>query len=346
MDLARYPGRPAQHGSAVQPSGDLALVRLERTPSARQRTDEVIGRIAAQQHGLVSRTQLIRAGVPQHVIAHRVTAKLLRPVHSGVYRVGPLVPPRAREMAAVLACDGAVVSHRSAAALRSLLPPQKPNEPVDVTLPPGQHRGRRPGIRTHRSILDPSDITVVQGIPVTSPARTLIDLAGVASSRQLERALALAEREDDTVRKQLLALLRRATTRKGTRTLRAMLRAPAALTRSEAEDRLLDLLRSGGLPRPQTNVIVHGHEVDCYWRHAGLIVEVDGFAYHSSKHAFVRDRQRDTELAAAGIQVVRVTWRQIEKEPRKTLVHLAQALAYASRESRISGAASGSRRRR
>lgn len=296
-----------------------------------RRPDEVISRIAADQHSLVTRVQLIREGVPEHVIQHRVKAKLLKPVHRGVYQVGPLNPPRVREMAAVLACDGGVVSHRSAAALSSWLPAQNPTEPVDVTLPTGQQRGRRPGIRAHRSVLDKTDVTAIDGIPLTAPARTLTDLAGVATARELERAVALAERDNENLRDQLLTLLKRPTTRKGTRLLRIMLGGPAALTRSEAEERLLGLLRSGGLPKPETNVILHGHEVDCYWKHARLVVEVDGFAYHASPRAFLRDRKRDTALAAAGIHVVRLTWQQIEKDPHRTLVQLAQALAHAGR---------------
>src|SRR5688500_14187475 len=126
-------------------------------------------------------------------------------------------------------------------------------------------------------------------------------------------------------------LLERYPACKGTRALRALITDPAAasFTRSEAEERLLALIKSAGLARPETNVRVSGYEVDCYWRHAGLVIEVDGYEFHGSKRAFVRDRQRDTALAAAGIRVVRLTWQQLTKDRDRTLVQLALALARA-----------------
>jgi len=289
----------------------------------------VILALAAEQHGLVTRMQLQLAGVARHLIEWRVKAGLLQPMHAGVYRVGPVVAPRARELAAVLACPGAAASHRSAAALWQVLPPQPEADPVHVTVSPAHHCGRRPGIVSHRSSMAADEIDRLDGVPLTSPARTILDLSGVVSPRELEQALAHAERDGLARPADMKLLLVRYRRRSGTRQLRQLLErdTPPLLTRSEAEERLLTLIRKASLPEPETNVSLHGVEVDCFWRQARLAVEVDGYAYHNSVRAFVRDRQRDSALAAAGVQVLHLSWHQIEREREKTLVQLAQALA-------------------
>jgi len=285
--------------------------------------------VAAGQHGVVTRAQLEQAGISRHVVDRHVRMRYCRPVHAGVYQVGPVVAPLAREMAAVLACRLAAVSHWSAAHLHKLGPARTADEPVHVTIPCAR-LVRRAGIRTHRSDLPESEVTRIDGIPVTSLARTLLDLSTVASARELERAMAIAERTRgglDEVR----SFLDRRGTRGRARRLHDLLdrETVPALARSEAEERLLALIRKGGLTEPEMNVVLHGHEVDCYWRRARLVVEVDGYAYHASKAAFVRDRQRDSALAAAGIQVLRLSWQQVAHEREKTLVQLAQALVRA-----------------
>ena len=147
--------------------------------------DDVIEQIAAGQLGLVTRAQLRARGITAHAIAGRVQSRRLRPLHRGVYRVGPVVAPHARELAAVLACGPhAVVSHRSAGWLWQLLP--DPGEvPVDITQRKGE-RGRRPNIRRHRVSLSAKDMTIRDVIPVTTPWRTVLDLAAVLDQRQLE----------------------------------------------------------------------------------------------------------------------------------------------------------------
>jgi very-short-patch-repair endonuclease len=233
------------------------------------------------------------------------------------------------QMAAVLACgESAVLSHRSAATLWDLLPRRSGTTRVDVTV--AADRGRRPGVRVCRvRTLRADETTTHEGIPVTTVTRTLLDLAGLAEQRELERALAAAFDRDDTDRGALLAMLSRHAGRTGAKRLRALLQSdtPAALTRSEAEERFLSLIRKAQLPAPATNVRVHGHEVDFYWRAERLVVEIDGFAFHSSATSFERDRHRDAKLAAAGVRVTRVTWRQLENEPEAVLVRLAQAIA-------------------
>jgi very-short-patch-repair endonuclease len=290
--------------------------------------DHLIYELAAKQHGLVTRAQLMEASVSRHIIDRRLRSGLLRAIHAGVYQVGPVVAPRARELAAVLACAGGTVSHQTAAALWELLPAQNPYEPVHVTLRHGQHCGRRPGINAHRSAIASDEIARIENIPVTSAARTILDLSEQLSERKVEQALAHAERQRIIRQRDVLGLLDRYP-RRAARTMRSILGrdAPPAFTRSVAEDRLLGLMRTAALPEPELNVIVEGIEIDCYWRTARLAIEIDGYEYHKSTRAFVRDRQRDSALAAAGIQVIRLSWQQVDKEREKTLVQIAQALA-------------------
>lgn len=164
---------------------------------------------------------------------------------------------------------------------------------------------------------------------VTAPARTLLDLAEVVSSRELERAVAEAQVRGLVRISQLHAAIARAPGRHGAAPLRALLDADTgpALTRSEAEQRLLTLVRAARLRSPETNVRFGRYEVDFLWRAERLVLEVDGYAFHSSRAAFERDRLRDAELQLAGLRVVRVTWRQIVDEPEALVARLAQALA-------------------
>ena len=231
-------------------------------------------------------------------------------------------------MAAVLACGrSAVLSHRSAAALWQLGISIAKEEPVDVTMV-AVDRGCRPGICPHRVISLPArEVTECENIPVTTVARTLLDLAAVATSSELTQALAVAARTYDTQPETVMTLLSRFQRRPGARLLRAILaEGTPALTRSQAEEQLLGLIRKAQLPRPEVNAHIDRYEVDFLWKSQRLIVEVDGFAYHSSRTRFENDRRRDAALAAQGFRVMRLTWRQISSEPEATLVRLAQAL--------------------
>lgn len=202
-----------------------------------------------------------------------------------------------------------------------------PTAPVDVTVPIGD-RCRRPGICAHRSAVGREEMTKVDRIPITVPARTLLDLASIVGQRALEQALARAEREGLLRLSDLSSLIGRYGRRPGASPLLALIGegAEPVLARSEAEERFLALVRKAPLPAPQANVRVGGSEVDFYWRSERVVVEVDGFAYHSSAATFDRDRQRDAELASKGVHVVRVTWRQIVREPEAVLVRLAPIL--------------------
>jgi very-short-patch-repair endonuclease len=208
-------------------------------------------------------------------------------------------------MAAVLACgDDAALSHRAAAALWQLMKPRA--GPIDVTVPGNGGRRRQRGIRLHRSTtLTARHVTVRNGIPVTTPARTIDDLRPVVPARLYRSAVRQAE---------LLG-----------RPLNAAFQPDG--TRSDLELLFLRLCRRHGLPTPEVNVCIGPYEVDFLWREARLVVEVDGYAYHSSRRAFERDRRRDADLQTAGYDVMRITWRQITDEPIAVVARLAQRLS-------------------
>jgi len=289
----------------------------------------MIDDFAVRQHGIVTRAQLVGAGVAVHAIDHRVKRGRLHIVYRGIYRVGPVPVPFGREMAAVLACGAAaVLSHRSAAVLWGLLPERPDDTWVHVSV----RRGcRAPGAptRVHRVFtLYADETTECEGIPVTVPARTVLDLARVCRNREVEQALAQGERSGQLDPARVAAILARHPRHAGVPLLRALLAGDGrpALTRSEAESRFLELVRKARLPAPEVNAPVGSFEVDFVWRDARLVVEVDGFAFHTARRAFERDRRRDAELAAAGYRVVRVTWRHLTCEPEALLVRLTQAV--------------------
>jgi very-short-patch-repair endonuclease len=291
--------------------------------------EKVADELAAGQHGVVTRAQLQEAGVPLHVIEHRVRTRRVRPLHRGVYLIGPVLPPEARAMAAALACGtGAAVGHRTAAGLHRFAGDAGTRAPVEVVVPRG-HPRRMSGIRVHRTgSLRLAEVTAVRGIPVTTPARTLWDLAIGRTSREFERWLAAALDVGVTTVRELLDFADHRPRSPASLRLRAVLGrgGTPALTRSEAEERLMQLLKQAKLPGAVANVVVHGHEVDFYWPAARLVVEVDGYAFHGSRVRFEADRRRDSELIAAGLRVMRVTWRQITEEPLATVVRIARAL--------------------
>jgi very-short-patch-repair endonuclease len=178
--------------------------------------------------------------------------------------------------------------------------------------------------------LDRRDVHEIEEIPVTSPARTLLDLAPSLGARALEQAVAEGYALRLVNSSALATLLARYRGRGGTRQLRAILDgdAPPAITRSAAEERLLTLIRAARLPPPETNVRVGPYEVDFLWRASKLAVEVDGFAFHSSRPKFERDRERDAALTARGLRVVRVTWRAIEQRPETTIALISRSLGH------------------
>jgi very-short-patch-repair endonuclease len=279
---------------------------------------------------VVARWQLLALGLTAAAIDSLVKRGLLHVLYRGVYSVGHRVlPPWAGEMGAVLACgDGALLSHRSAAHLWALLPYPARKRPVDVTVR-SRHSRARPGIRVHRvRRLHPRDVRTCKGIPVTTPARTILDLAGTEPYRVFEQALAEGQAQRRVTHRHLEAALERSRRRPGAAVLRAALVADAepALTRSDAEELFLVQVRSAGLPAPETNARLGPYEVDFLWRAERLAIEVDSFRFHSSRAAFERDRLRDAELQADGFRVMRVTWRHLVDHPEETVVRLTRVL--------------------
>jgi very-short-patch-repair endonuclease len=190
----------------------------------------------------------------------------------------------------------------------------------------------RPGIELHYSPLSPQDIRTHQRIPITSPARTLLDLGATLPVDELERAAAEAWAKRLVRRSDLQAQVDRNPNRPGTPALRALLeleRDPAR-TRSKAERRLLTLVRTAGLPEPETNAYIGPHEVDCLWRAEKLVVEFDSWSFHSSRKAFENDRRRDADLLARGYRVLRITWRRLIREPDAVIALLSRALGVSS----------------
>lgn len=303
--------------------------RTDHGISGSARADSAIQELAARQHGVVARAQLVEAGLSEHRIEYRLECGLLTPVYRAVYAVRAPAGRLKREFAAVLAAGAdSFVSHRAAGAILELMPPLRVDVPVEMSTLRDVRIGGG-GIRIHRvSGLESDEVMIRYGLPLTGPARTILDLAGVCGARDLERALATAIRQGAVEREDIQALLDRYPSRRGRGRLRALMAVDGgpAFTRSEAERRFLDLVRAGGVPRPETNVVVEGFEVDFFWREQRLVVEVDGRAYHDGNHAFEGDRDRDAALMAAGFRTMRVTWRQIVRESPRLLVRLGQAL--------------------
>jgi very-short-patch-repair endonuclease len=298
--------------------------------------ERAVAWIAGRQLGLIAIWQLRALGVSSSAVTRRVRRGVLHRVHRGVFLVGhALLLPGARELAAVLACgDRALVSHRSAAFLWGLT--QVATAEVEVSIL-ARHCRPRDGLQVHRlAHLDALDRALKNGIPTTSPARALVDLAASAAPDEVERALAEARARRLVTDSRLSDTLNRARNRAGVAAVRALLRHQAGprLTRSEAERRLLRLIRAASLPEPETNARVEGFEVDLLWPEARLIVEVDGFAFHGHRAAFERDRQRDMMLRDRGFEVIRVTWKQLVDQPLVVIAHIARALERAGSRSR------------
>ena len=317
-------------------AAERQIVINSRGRSDARPLDQVIAAIAAIQHGVVGRAQLLRAGLSAREVDHRLTTGRLHPVHAGVYAVGhELLSQEGTWMAAVLAAgEEGVLSHRSAGALWGICA-----DAASFTETTSHERhDRRAGLRPHRGNLAADEITAQRGIPVTTVERTIIDLASVLDRDRLGRAV----HQTDILRlldlHSLTSLMERHRGRRGIARLRLVLaelaETGARLTRSELEDRFLAFLRRAGIRLPETNVpiAIDGRwlEVDCLWRSEGVIVELNGYAVHGTRRAFEADSERLRVLQAAGFDAVPVTWRQIlrgandlERDLRALLRHRA-----------------------
>jgi hypothetical protein len=282
--------------------------------------------LAERQYGLITRAQLIGLGVGPGGIEHRLRLGRLHLVHRGVYAVGQRRLPReARWLAAVLSYGPhGVLSHRAGGAHWQLI---RDAGWCEVTVP-ARRRVQR-GVLVHEAKLRPDEITVHQGIPVTTVPRTLFDLAAVLRPRQLERAINEAEVRHLWDELSLEHLLERYPRRAGSRTVRAALhkrRSGTTVTRSDLEEMFVELVDEAGLPRPEINALVEGNEVDAVWRAARLVVELDGRDTHRTAAAFEADRERDRLLVAAGWRAIRVTSRQMSETRDRLIADLTRLI--------------------
>lgn len=287
--------------------------------------DRALGEMAARQHGCVSARQLEAIGLTRHAIAHRVAEGRLHAWHRGVFLVGGAAPQRfGREAAAVLACAPAVASHRSAAALWDLLRHQQGS--VHVTSPTAR-RARHAGITAHRSDLPRDEIRIRHGLPVTSPARTLLDLAASTTAAELARAAANAYVAGLAPEAEIERTLSRHAGRPGTRTRQRILDGGLHRTRSNPERDLAARCVAARLAAPQLNATVAGLEVDAHWPSHRVVVEIDTLGTHGHARACAADRRRDQTLQAAGIAVLRVTDQQLAQDRPAVTAVLAATLA-------------------
>jgi very-short-patch-repair endonuclease len=281
-------------------------------------------RLAERQHGVLTRGQLLELGVSDFSIRRRIKDARLHRVHRGVYAVGrPTLAAKGRYLAAVVTCGpNAALSHFAAAALTNLMRERGPR--IDVTVPRGGQRRRRGALIIHRAALPERDVTVKEGIRVTTPCRTIVDLADVLSERRLARVI------DEAAYLRLdLTELRPRPGRRGSGILARILTTHepgTTRTRSELEEQMVLLLQSFRLPTPEVNHRIDEDEVDFVWAEARLIVETDGWQAHGTRQAFERDRHRDAELVAKGWRVVRISYARLERDPDWVAARIGDAL--------------------
>jgi very-short-patch-repair endonuclease len=277
---------------------------------------------ARGQHGVVSSGQVARAGLGAQWIRNRIRSGWLRRLHRGAYLVGPLESEHSRHMAAALVTGG-VVSSYPAAVLWDWRPPAE--GPVDVVVP--RKIRNRPGIRIHIATLHPSDISRRHGIPVTSAARTLLDLAANSPAGELAEVIDEAYLQRRVSAHSLSEQFRRYPAHRGRAALQKAMQLDSKLTRFKAERLMLALVRKARLPEPETNVHIGPWEADLPWRDRHLVVEFDSYAFHSSRSSFERDRRKDRELQALGYTVLRFTWRELTEEREAVVAAISRALA-------------------
>ncbi len=281
-----------------------------------------LGRLAHRQHGQIAIRQLRALGFSAGAVRRRVERRALRPRFPGVYTVGAApVTRHARWAAAVLACGhGALLSHRDAAALWGLI--DVVQQVVDVTVP-GRGRGGPEGIRRHgANSLTDSDRTERNGIPVTSVARTLLDVAAVLPPKLVQRAYEEAAGHGLLDVGAMHELLARSRGKKGVRVLRRILEIDpefAARLRSELERMFRDLITASDMPMYEPNHVLLGYEVDAYWPEARLVIELDSRSFHTSAFAAERDDTKTAELRLAGYEVLRITYTMVARRPRWVL---------------------------
>jgi very-short-patch-repair endonuclease len=288
-------------------------------------------RLAERQHGVVSRQQLLALGIGPEAVRHRWSTGRLVRVRRGVYALGHrALRPEGRWMAAVLACGPeTVLSHRSAARLWGLRPW---SGDVEVTIT--ADRGRKlDGLNVRRAVLHDWERTLHDGLPVTTVARTLLDLAAVVPPHHLRRAVERAEQLELFDLRDVERVLAAHPRRSGRRALITLLddarRHDLPATRSDLEAAFLQLCLDHDVPRPEVNRYKNDREVDFRWPDPRLIVEVDGYATHKTRRAFEDDRARDRRHLGDGWRTARFTWPEVTRRPRVVAAELQALLSTA-----------------
>ncbi|MDX6680186.1 MAG: hypothetical protein QOG94_225 [Solirubrobacteraceae bacterium] len=281
---------------------------------------------AAEQYGAVSAAQLLELGLTRTAIQVRVRNGRLHRVHHGVYAVGhAALSLDGRFMAATLACGPASALGYRAGAANWAFMAWDDSRLVEVVVAGSAGRSR-PGLRIHRTRhLDPRDVMRHRGIRVTTPARTLLDLADVLPDQALRRAVRQAQALHLTNVRQIADVLTRAQGRRGAQRLAALVADGPAPTRSELEDLVLGVIARGGLRRPRINERLGRVYPDLRWPEQRVTVECDGAKWHDGKLAREDDAERQARLEAGGERVLRVTWRQALEHPEQTIARLVAA---------------------
>jgi len=279
-----------------------------------------MARLAARQHGVAGRRQLLKLGFTPKAIDFRVKCGRLHVIHRGVYAVGHrALTFKGELMAALLACGpGGLVSHRTATWLWDL----RPSSSRRIELTAARSRVHITGVTLHRPRrLHPEDRATKDGFPVTSVARTLIDFASTAKKREVERAYEQAERIQVLDRYKLRQALDRGPNRPGTKTIRQVIAEhhPETIhTKEEFERRFFEFCRTLGFPDPLFNASVEGYMVDAYWPDYALIVELDSWEHHGGRAAFEYDHLKKARLESRGYRVVPLTWKMLTRDPEGT----------------------------
>jgi very-short-patch-repair endonuclease len=283
--------------------------------------------LAADQHGVVSAAQLLQRGLTRKAILVRARNGRLHAVHRGVYAVGhDALTLKGRFMAAVLAGgSGAALGYRSAGAEWECMDWIDDLYLVEVVIPRSAPL-RQPGLRIHRTRrLDPREVTRHDGIPITTPARTLLDLADILPDKGLRRAVRQAQALNLVSVRQIADVLTRAQGRRGAARLAQLIADGPTPTRSVLEDLVLGVVLDGGFQRPQINHRRGRVYPDLRWPEQRLIVECDSKTWHDGKLASEDDAERQARLEADGERVLRVTWQQALKNPEQTVARLLAA---------------------
>jgi len=304
----------------------MGLSCLAHQIGALDRTVEgTLAQIARAQHGVVARPQLLDGGISDRQIASRLRAGALLRVHPGVYRVGHEAPStEATYLAAVLAAgDRTRLCGRAAGYLWELVKGRPP--PAEIITATER---RIEGVRTQRARhLDVQDSGVCRGIPVTSVARTIVDLAAVLPEEALARACHEAGVRYGLTPNAVVAVLERRSNATGAKKLRRIIEGDVRVTLSKLEARFLEILREQRLPRPMTNRPAGGRRVDCRWPEFRLTVELDSYRFHNSRHAWEQDRRREREARARGDDFRRYTYGDVMEHPTLMLAELRTVFA-------------------